>query len=71
MGFAILKCLSDSQQILFDNILEDRARTIVKNLVEAHAEMMLSQNSQLSQDVALATSESIFRIVERSVIKKK
>lgn len=71
MGFAILKCLSDSQQILFDNILEDRARAIVKNLVEAHAEMMLSQNSQLSQDVALATSESIFRIVERSVIKKK
>lgn len=71
MSFLILKCLADSEQILFEENLEDRAKNIVKSLVEGHAEMMLSQNAKLSEDYALSISESIFKVVEKAVFLKK
>lgn len=71
MSFLILKCLADSEQILFEENLENRAKNIVKSLVEGHAEMMLSQNAKLSEDHALSISESIFKVVEKAVFLKK
>lgn len=70
MSFLILKCLDNSQQILFEENLEDRAKNIVRNLVEGHAEMMLAQNAKLSEDSALSTSETIFKVVEKAVFLK-
>lgn len=63
MGFFVIKCLADSEQVLFKNINEERAKQIVKTLVEEHAEVMLLQNSSLSEQSALAKSELIFKIV--------
>jgi hypothetical protein len=71
VSFLILKCLADSEQILFEENLEDRAKRILRTLVEGHAEMMLSQNTKLSEDSALSAAESIFKIVEKGIFLKK
>lgn len=71
MGFFVLKCFLNSEQILFENIDEVRANKIVRNLVEQHAEMLLSEDPKLSETSALKKAELLFKVTDKLTPNKR
>lgn len=72
MGFFVLKCLlGNSEQVLFENIDENRAKKITRSLVEQHAEMLLSENPKLSEKSALEKAESLFKVTDKLTPNKR
>ena len=71
MGFFVLKYFLNSEQILFENIDEVRAKKIARNLVEQHAEMLLSQNPDLSERSALEKAELLFKVTDKLTPNKR
>lgn len=71
MGFFVLKCFLNSEQILFENIDEVRANKIARNLVEQHAEMLLSEDPKLSETSALKKAELLFKVTDTLTPNKR
>ena len=57
--------------IIFESMDEDRAKKIARNLVEQHAEMLLSQNPDLSEKSALEKAELLFKVTDKLTQNKR